>query len=344
VTIATIVKSFHLAAFDFEQSKSLRRFLCGMPPALDEYLNESDRSKSNSPKPTDMVTHSAMLRFAALVAVFAIAPDRVVAEEGYRKTLMQWSYGTSFEGGPDVYEPLVTDRPDFTEASVTVGYGVAQVESGYTFTYDSEGNERTRSHSFPETLLRIGVLAEWLELRIVWNYLDEQTEIAGVEDSVSGAEDLGLGVKIALTPQEHWLPETGIILQMTVPSGSSELTADEVLPGVNYLYSWDINDNWSTAGSTGINSAIDDETLDSYAEFSQSWTVGYSWTDRIGSYTEWFVIIPTSADTNHTENYFNGGFTVLINDDLQWDIRAGVGLNSAADDFFTGTGLSFRYW
>jgi hypothetical protein len=56
------------------------------------------------------------------------------------------------------------------------------------------------------------------------------------------------------------------------------------------------------------------------------------------------VIIPASADTNPTENYFNGGFTYLINDDLQWDIRAGVGLNSGADDFFAGSGISFRYW
>src|SRR5262245_53064759 len=41
-----------------------------------------------------------------------------------RKTLFQWSYGTSFSGGPNLDEPLVTDRPDFTEASVTVGRGV----------------------------------------------------------------------------------------------------------------------------------------------------------------------------------------------------------------------------
>src|SRR5688572_5047194 len=47
-----------------------------------------------------------------------------------RKTLMQWSYGTSFEGGPPgPDEPLATDRPDFTEASVTVGRGVVQLET-----------------------------------------------------------------------------------------------------------------------------------------------------------------------------------------------------------------------
>src|SRR5688572_11638984 len=31
-------------------------------------------------------------------------------------TLFQWSYGDGGDGGPDLNEPLVTDRPDFTEA------------------------------------------------------------------------------------------------------------------------------------------------------------------------------------------------------------------------------------
>jgi hypothetical protein len=266
------------------------------------------------------------------------------AEECCRKTLLQWSYGTSFEGGPDLDEPLVTDRPDFTEASVTVGYGVAQLESGYTYTYDDTPTESTRSHSYPETLLRVGTLADWFELRAGWNYAEERTNVFGEgSDTASGAEDLYLGFKLALTPQECILPETAIILQMTVPTGSSEFTADEVLPGFNYLYGWDINDELSTGASTQLNRAIDDETSDAYVEFAQSWTVNYSWTERVTSFTEWFVLVPTSADTNHTEHYFDGGFSVLLNDDIQWDIRAGVGLNQAADDYFAGTGLSIRF-
>jgi hypothetical protein len=295
-------------------------------------------------EPQMMVHARTVTCLSTLIALAAIAVDSAWAESGYRKTLLQWSYGTSFEGGPDLYDPIVTDRPDFTESSVTVGYGVIQLETGYTFTHDSDAGDSTRSHSFPESLLRIGMFAEWFEFRVDWNYGDEQTEIAALENSASGAEDLGLGVKLALTPQESLLPETAIIFQMSVPTGSAEFTADEVLPGFNYLYGWDINEDWSTGGSSAINRAVDDGTGDAYHELSQSWTVGRSWTDRVSSYAEWFVIAPTSADTVQTEHYFNGGFTVLLNDDLQWDIRAGLGLNDAADDFFTGTGLSMRYW
>jgi hypothetical protein len=43
------------------------------------------------------------------------------------------------------------------------------------------------------------------------------------------------------------------------------------------------------------------------------------------------------------EHYADGGFTFLVNDNLQFDIRAGVGLNRRADNFFTGAGLAVRF-
>ena len=76
---------------------------------------------------------------------------------------------------------------------------------------------------------------------------------------------------------------------------------------------------------------------------AQSWTIAYTLTDRLGGYTEWFALIPSGANIAHTQQYFNGGFTYLINNDVQFDIRGGVGLNDAADDYFVGIGLSVRY-
>lgn len=258
-----------------------------------------------------------------------------------RGTLMQWSYGTSFSGGPDLNEPLVTDRPDFTEASSTVGLGVAQLEFGYTYTYDTSGGQSTRTQSVGEPLLRVGMLANWLEFRIALFPLVERTRTASISNSTAGTGDLYLGLKIGLTPQEGVLPEMALIPQMNVPTGSRAFTSDAVEPGVNWIYSWEINDFLSTAGSTQGNRRIDDSG-DAYLEVAQSWTASYSLTDKLGAYTEWFVLIPNGADTAHNQHFFNGGFTFLINNDVQFDIRAGWGLNEAAADFFAGTGLSVR--
>jgi hypothetical protein len=280
---------------------------------------------------------------AAAIAWLATvgAPEACRAQAS---TLLQWSYGGGGEGGPNLDEPLVTDRPDFTEASSTVGRGVVQLEGGYTYTYDSNSQGSTKRHTFPETLLRMGVLADWIELRAAWHYHDETNTQFGVSrELATGADDLYLGVKWGLTGQAGILPEMALITQMTVPTGSSHFTAGETLPGISWLYGWDVNDWIATGAQTKANRVLDEVTGEPYLEFSQSWTVNYRLAERVGMYTEWFVIAPDGADTDPTQNYADGGFTFLVNNNLQLDIRAGVGLNEDADDYFVGSGFAIRH-
>jgi hypothetical protein len=280
-------------------------------------------------------------------AAAACAQEDMLYEDGCvpwecvsRGTLFQWSYSTTVSGGPNLDEPIVTDRPDFTEASSTVGRGVYQLEAGYTYSYNNDAAGRLIGHSYPEALLRFGVYDDWLELRMAWNYVNE--EVDGIRSS--GADDLYLGMKLGLTPQDGWLPEMALVPQMTVPTGARAFTANEVLGGVNWLYGWDVSDFIATGGSTQFNRTIDADSGNAYTEWAQSWTIGYSLTERLGAYTEWFAFFPHGADFAKPQHYFDGGFTYLISDNVQWDVRAGVGLNDAADDYFAGTGLSIRYY
>lgn len=258
-------------------------------------------------------------------------------------TLFQWSYGNSFGGGPDLNAPLVTDRPDFTEASSTVGRGVAQIEFGYTYVLNDDAGTRDISHSVGEPLLRYGILAEWLELRLALFPTTANSVTGAMRTSNSGLEDLYAGFKIGLTPQEGFLPEMALIPQATLPTGDPAFTNDDVLPGVNWIYAWQVNDFISTGGSSQFNRSRDDGTLDTYVEFAQSWVIGYALAERLGAYTEWFAFVPSGAATAKPQHFFNGGFTYLLTQDMQFDVRAGAGLNGAADDYFVGTGLSIRF-
>jgi hypothetical protein len=262
-----------------------------------------------------------------------------------RKTLLQWSYGTSFAGGPpEMDEPLVSDRPDFTEATTTVGRGVVQIEAGYTFTIDRTGNLETVEHSFPELLCRIGILAEWLELRIGYDHGAHDVAFTGTpaHAGTPDSEQIYMGFKIGLTPQEGILPEMVLIPQMSLYFGDDEAIASEVLPGVNWVYGWEINDWLSTAMSTQINRAYEGDGR-YFAEFAQSWTFGYELTERLGAFTEWFMFSPVGGIEVEVEHYMDGGFTFHVTDNFQLDIRAGVGLNEAADNFFTGAGSVVRF-
>ena len=259
-----------------------------------------------------------------------------------RGTLFQWSYGTTFSGGPDLDERLVADRPDFTESSVTVGRGVAQLEMGYAYTIDRNNGERTGTSDYPQSLLRYGVFANWLELRAGWDWNDAVNTTSNFRQS--GANDLYLGVKIALTPQEGILPEMALIPQMSVPTGSGGFSAGESLPGLNWVYSWEVNDLISISGGTQFNRAVDEVSNQAYEEWAQSISVGYSLTKRFGAFTECYALFPHSAETAKPQYYFDGGFTYSINKNFQWDIEAGMGLNEAANDFFAGTGFAVRFY
>jgi hypothetical protein len=257
-------------------------------------------------------------------------------------TLFSWGGSEPSEPRDPWSDSITTDRPDFTEASITVGRGVRQLEMGVTYAEDDEDGQKTQGYSYPETLFRVGTSVDWLELRLGWTYFQERASDISSVTNFNGSDDLYLGLKIGLTPQEGLLPEMAIVPQMSVPLGS-EFSAGEVLPGLNWLYGWEINDWLSTAGSTQFNRTIDGETDEAYVEFAQSWTIGYSLSDSWGAFTEWFCIVPDGADTARTQHYMDGGFTYLLSDNIQLDWRAGIGLSQASDDFFLGTGASFRF-
>lgn len=264
---------------------------------------------------------------------------RTKKRRGAVGSLLRWSADSSNSRIAQVDEPLISDRPDFTESSSVVGLGVLQIETGYTYSFEKSAAVQSIGHSYPEALFRMGLFAEWLELRCGAGFQELQTN--GVR--LAGAEDLYFGCKIGLTPQAGWRPEMAVVPQMTVPTGSSEHTSGQVLAGANWLYGWDISERLSTAGSTQFNRAIDDETAGSFTEWAQSWTVGYAWTEKIGSYTEYFGFYPTGADSVSPTHYLDGGFTFSVSNDMQLDIRGGKGLNDRADDYFVGTGLVVRF-
>ncbi|MCY3700157.1 MAG: transporter [Gemmatimonadetes bacterium] len=243
--------------------------------------------------------------------------------------------------------PLVADRPDFTEAAATVGRGVVQLEFGYTYEYDRPegGRGGVWTHSLGEPLLRIGVLAESLELRLGLSPVSVGAGADGRNITETGMEDLYLGVKLALAEQEGLRPALAVLPQVTVPTGSDAFTSDRTLPGVNLTYGWDVTEDVSLAGSTQVNRALTVARGGEreYAEWAQSAVAGFAVGARAGVYAEWFAFFHAEPQGTRAEHYANGGFTWSFSDDLQWDIRVGVGLNESATGFFTGTGLVVRF-
>src|SRR5215471_4960258 len=83
---------------------------------------------------------------------------------------------------------IITDRPSTTNTPETVPKGMVQVENGIRVTAD----QGERTVTFPETLIRIGVLSS-TELRLLAPvYSHDAITSSGVR---SGFTDLALGVQ-----------------------------------------------------------------------------------------------------------------------------------------------------
>jgi len=271
---------------------------------------------------------------AALFASLLVRGEVALAETGP----LGW-------GEAELTQSMETDRPDFTEGTQTVQSGHAQLEVGYTYIYDDEDSVKVESHSVPETLLRIGLMTD-LELRLAWGgYAFEETQIdtpAGRQESdIDGATDISVGFKHFMYDQDGWLPNLSLILELGLPVGSDEFTADDVESAGKILWAYDVNDETGVAGN--LNLASVEGEVERYIEVSSSLALAHSITDEVGVYVEYYGFYPAeSIEPETTENYVNGGFTYGVTENLQLDIRAGFGINKAADDFFTGVGVSFR--
>jgi hypothetical protein len=278
--------------------------------------------------------------------------------------LFSWAIGNR-ELGQSLDDPedldegeIETDRPDFTQNRRTVGRGVAQVESGLTYLRGRNGSYS--DYSFPETLLRVGVVADWLELRLSQNFAsDRTTEIDGRSVGKTGAQDLVIGTKLALTAQRGWLPEMGMIVHTSIPTGSAGFMSPMLLPGLNWLYGWDITKRISLSGSTQAYKTTDlvplptsrggisalDHVQHAFIVVAQSYSLEYEVTDKLTPYFEWFALFPSGAmdPTKNPQHYLDTGFTYKVTRNIQLDARAGMGLSPHSTALFAGSGLSVRF-
>ncbi len=259
------------------------------------------------------------------------------------KTLLQWSNSVESEGPEEENLRIITDRPHFAEAASLVGLGRVQVETGYSYFREANSGTTVQKHSFPEPLFRIGMFQEWFEFRFAYNYLIEETVDLTGRNVLRGSDDIYIGAKIALTEQSGILPEFTIFPQMRVPSGHPNFTAGEVLPGMNFAYAWMITEKLELEVNTVLNRRRDDGLDHYYVELFQPINFEYNLHEKLMVFNEFILISPVGALNASCQYYQHAGFHFFILPNLQLDIHVGVGLNRAADDFFGGNGLSWRW-
>ncbi len=300
-------------------------------------------------------THTCGRRFHApsggvIVAWLAVvgwltALPGLAADERPKK-LLSYNYDGGDDGGGEegLYgDRIVTDRPHLAEAASTVGLGRVQVETGYTYYLDHAAGTTSQLHSFPETLVRAGLFQEWFEFRVQYNSFAESASGPAGSFTAAGSDDLYLGAKVALAAQAGLLPELTIFPQMKVPTGSPAYSADEVLPGMNFVYAWRVGERTEIEVNTNVNRRRNPDAPGYYTEYLQTFNFEYDVGPRVMLFNEFVIFAQAGGVGVPQQAYSHGGLHWFLLPNLQLDIHAAVGLNEAAADFFGGSGLSWRW-
>ena len=239
------------------------------------------------------------------------------------------------DGWTGLEDPLITDRPDFTESTSTVPRGHFQIEGGTTVSRV----EDVDSTSFGELLVRIGTGERW-ETRLSAGYARVETPFS----EASGLEDPSVGIKVRFTEDPGELapgqPAASLIVATAIPQGDEELTDDEWVPEAKLALAWELTPRFSLSSNVNYAYLVDGD--DRLHQLGLTLSGGTPITDRLGAFLEWFGFSEETDDGPST-HYVDGGVSYLINNDLRVDARVGTGLNDADPDWFVGVGGGIRF-
>ena len=213
-------------------------------------------------------------------------------------------------------QAIVTDRPDQTESSSTIPKESIQLETGFLFG-SSKNNLITEQQILAPSILSRYGLTKGIELRLVTQY--ESVKNRQSQETSSGFSDLEVGAKVQLFKKETSLTEMAFLSHLVLPTGPKQLT----------------NDKFGTINKLSISHQLTESVCMGYnvgynyfgfgnGNLTYSLALGIGLTDAIGIYFEPFGEV---LDFETFESSFDGGFTYLFKDNIQFDASFGTGLN-----------------
>ncbi|HEX8833959.1 MAG TPA: transporter [Abditibacteriaceae bacterium] len=238
----------------------------------------------------------------------------------------------------EAVEPLITDRPDFTESTQTLAPGRTQVEGGATFTRSGSSRET----SVGEFLVRVGA-GKKTELRFgVNSYVWTRDAVNG---DASGKDDTTFGVKLRLSEGSGGMglkkPAMSLLLDTNLPTGSRAYRENGLQPAAKLLLGWTLNERLALASN--LNYAYARQGGTRFNQFSGSVSLGLAVTDKTGAFFEVYGFEKDSPGGS-SASFFNTGLTYLVSNDFQLDARVGTGIGGGPNpNYFFGVGAAQRF-
>ena len=224
-------------------------------------------------------------------------------------------------------DAIVTDRPDIAESALTVGTGRFQIETGVTYTQETGAANALTT----PTLLRYGIAEKW-ELRL------ESDALTFLDPGPGGFSDFTLGTKVNF--RDEGSTAIGLLVSLNVPVGFQAVRGT-VDPAVKLLIDQDLGSGWGLGFNAGL-LLTEDVTDRSFIQPMFAAALGKDITNRLGAYVELSGEGPDLAGGDYALSA-DGGFTYLVNNDVQLDLSLLRGLSNVGTDWGYGLGVSARF-
>lgn len=234
-----------------------------------------------------------------------------------------------------------SDRPGEADPPAILPKGAIQLEGGVEFERDTgEDDPDTGTLTAPDLTVRIGLI-DWMELRLQVDGL--LYEFRDRTSNRALGSDIQIGAKLGSIDQRRVLPETSVLIGVSLPVGSDEATSDGFDPIVDGLYQWQLTRDTALVVNTRFTAPTQGSDDDRRIfEFAPQASLDWQITPTVGAFVEYFGAIKNRGVAD--EHSIDGGFTWLIaSERLQLDLSAGGGLNEAAPDWFVSAGISIRF-
>lgn len=228
-------------------------------------------------------------------------------------------------------QPLVTDRPDKTESSISIPYKAFQIETGISFERFAFSGYSEEIISMPSTLFRYG-LFKGFELRLQTTMLIQDHISLSKHEREIGLDNMQFGFKLNITKEKGLLPEMALLTHLIIPSGDDAFKNDIYTFQSLMAFSHSVSEKVGIGYNLGVEYSNEKIYSGIY-----SLVAGFQLSDKLVFFSEIY------GSYDNVENLLTNadiGLTYLVNDDFQLDTSMGTGLNNK--NYFLSMGLTWR--
>lgn len=224
---------------------------------------------------------------------------------------------------------IQTDRPDQTECPFITPKKYFQFENGFSYEIN---NQNSKLIVVPTILTRFGI-NKYFELRLITEYIITKEN----SSTNPGINPILIGFKTRLIEEKGLIPTTSLIAHIGIPkAASSEYKANYYYPEFRFTMQHTISERQSLSYNLGA----EWNGENTKPIFIYTLTTGYSLTEKIGAYIEFYGFVPQIGIPDHR---FDLGLTYLFNPNHQLDVSGGFGLSAISPEYYFALGYSFRF-